>query len=155
MRISEPRADNHCFGCGGGNPHGLRLAFEVDDDEPRAYGRFRLGPEFQGAPGLAHGGIVAAILDEAMSKLNHGVHAMTAELHIEYRKPVPLGEEIVVEASCRNRSGRNRLLAGEIRNAAGEVLARGEGRFVELDPARLKKMAEDSAGRSTEVYRFE
>ena len=155
MRISEPRAGNHCFGCGGGNAHGLRLAFEVDDAEPRARGRFRLGPEWQGAPGLAHGGIVAAILDEAMSKLNHGVQAMTAELHIEYCKPVPLGEDIFVEAFCRSRNGRNRLLTGEIRNAAGEVLARGEGRFVELDPARLKKMVEESAVRSAEAYRFE
>jgi acyl-coenzyme A thioesterase PaaI-like protein len=148
MRVSEARADNHCFGCGGGNVHGLRLVFEVDDDEPRARGRFRLGQEWQGAPGLAHGGIVAAILDEAMSKLNHGVAAMTAELHIEYRKPIPLGDEIVVEAFCRSRSGRNRLLAGEIRNVAGEVLARGEGRFVELGAARAKIMAEEISART-------
>jgi acyl-coenzyme A thioesterase PaaI-like protein len=148
MRKTELRAENYCFGCGGGNAHGLRLIFDVDDAVPRAIGHFRLAREFQGAEGVVHGGVVAAILDEAMGKLHHGVKAMTAHLVIEYRRPVPVGEEIIVEAVQKERKGRNLLHSGEIRNAAGEVLARGEARFVELDEARLKKLAEENAARA-------
>ena len=79
-----------------------------------------------------HGGIIALLLDEAMGKLNrfHDVRAVTAELSVEYLRPVPVDEEIAVEAEEVSRDGRNLLHRGEIRNAAGKVLARGKGRFV-------------------------
>jgi len=79
-----------------------------------------------------HGGIIALLLDEAMGKLNrfHDVRAVTAELSVEYLRPVPVDEEIAVEAEEVSREGRNLTYRGEIRNAAGKVLARGKGRFV-------------------------
>lgn len=128
----EPKQDNPCFGCGGANSRGMRLVFEKDDQRRRITGRFRLGAEYQGGVGYLHGGIIALLLDEAMGKLNrfHDVRAVTAELTVEYLRPVPVEEEITVEAEEVSREGRNLMHRGEIRNAAGKVLARGRGRFV-------------------------
>ena len=136
--MTEPNPQNPCFGCGGGNPRGMQLVFERDEEQQRIRGRFRLGPEYQGGPGFLHGGIIATVLDEALGKMNrfHGATAVTAELSIEYLRPIRVDEEIVVEAFHLERNGRQLWHAGEIRNAAGQVLARGKGRFVVIDPEK-------------------
>jgi uncharacterized protein (TIGR00369 family) len=97
---------------------------------------FRLGAEHAGGPGIAHGGIIATLLDEAMGKVNRfrGVRTVTAELTIQYVRPAPVEEEIVVEARDVEKNGRSLYHTGEMRNAQGEVLARGRGRFVEVAP---------------------
>jgi uncharacterized protein (TIGR00369 family) len=132
----ESKADNPCFGCGGANARGMRLVFERDNEQRRIIGRFRLGAEYQGGTGFLHGGIIALLLDEAMGKMNrfHDVRAVTAELSVEYLRPVPVEEEITVEAQEISRQGRNLLHRAEIRSTAGKVLARGKGRFVVIEP---------------------
>ncbi|MGH9535401.1 MAG: PaaI family thioesterase [Terriglobales bacterium] len=131
-----PRRDNRCFGCGGANPRGMQLTFEQDHEQRRIRGRFRLGPDYQGSGGMAHGGILAVLVDEAMGKLArfHQVRAVTAELRLEYLRPTPVDAEIVVEAEEAGREGRNLLQRAEIRSATGEVLVRAQGRFVILPP---------------------
>jgi uncharacterized protein (TIGR00369 family) len=138
--MTEPNPANSCFGCGGGNSRGMKLAFDQDTERRRIVGRFRLGAEYQGGPGFIHGGIIATVLDEAMGKVCRfsDVRAMTVELTIEYLRPVPVDEEIQVEAYQNRRNGRQLFHQGEIRNAAGELLARGRGRFVVVDPAKFK-----------------
>ena len=118
----------------------MKLAFDQDAERRRIVGRFRLGAEYQGGPGFIHGGIIATVLDEAMGKVCRfsDVRAMTAELTIEYVRPVPVDEEIQVEAYQNQRNGRQLFHQGEIRNAAGELLARGRGRFVVVDPAKFR-----------------
>ena len=108
---------------------------EQDDARQRIVGRFRLGEEYQGGSGFLHGGIIALLLDEAMGKAArfHGAHAVTADLRIEYKKPIRVNTEIVVEGFVTRREGRQLYHEGEIRNEAGELLARGEGRFVVID----------------------
>ncbi len=135
----QPNPANLCFGCGGGNPRGMKLAFEQDTKRQRIVGRFRLGREYQGGPGFIHGGIIATVLDEAMGKVCRfsDLRAMTAELTIEYLQPVPVDEEIHVEACQNQRNGRQLFHQGEIRNAAGALLARGRGRFVVVDPPKI------------------
>jgi acyl-coenzyme A thioesterase PaaI-like protein len=147
MRL-EPKPDNPCFGCGGANTRGMKLAFEQDDAGQRIHGRFRLGIDYCGGPDFIHGGIIATVLDEAMGKVSRfrQVHAVTAELVIEYLKFVGVDEELVVEAHEVEKNGRVLHRTGEIRNSKGELLARGRGRFVEIDPARIgRRSATDSA----------
>lgn len=112
----------------------MRLVFEQDDAARCIRGTFRLGAEYSGGAGFLHGGIIALLLDEAMGKVNRfrGLRAVTAELNIEYLRPVPVEQEIVVEAREIEKNGRSLFHAGEIRNANGDVLARGRGRFVEI-----------------------
>ncbi|HET8924443.1 MAG TPA: PaaI family thioesterase [Candidatus Acidoferrum sp.] len=128
----EPNPSNKCFGCGGSNAGGMKLTFEQDNVSRRIVGRFVLGERYQGGAGFAHGGIIAVLLDEAMGKVCRfrEVRAVTAELTVEYLKPVSVEKEIIVEGHELEHKGRNLFLAGEIRNAEGEVLARGRGRFV-------------------------
>ena len=127
-----PNPANKCFGCGGDNAGGMKLTFEQDNVNRKIVGRFVLGERYQGGGGFAHGGIIAALLDEAMGKACRfrEVRAVTAELRVEYLKPVNVQGEIVVEGRETERKGRNLFMTGEIRNGAGEVLARGKGRFV-------------------------
>jgi len=136
----DPNPNNPCFGCGGANPSGMKLAFEQDDARQRIVGRFRLGEVYQGGSGFLHGGIIALLLDEAMGKAArfHAEHAVTAELRIEYKRPIPAGSEIVVEGFVTRREGRQLYHEGEIRNEAGDLLARGEGRFVIIDREKYK-----------------
>jgi len=128
----EPNPSNKCFGCGGDNAGGMKLTFEQDNVKRRIVGRFVLGERYQGGGGFAHGGIIALLLDEAMGKVCRfrEVRAVTAELSVEYLKPVSVDKEIIVEGHEARQEGRNLFLVGEIRNEAGEVLARGHGRFV-------------------------
>lgn len=128
----EPNPSNKCFGCGGDNAGGMKLTFEQDNVNRRIVGRFVLGERYQGGGGFAHGGIIALLLDEAMGKVCRfrEVRAVTAELTVEYLKPVSVEKEIIVEGRETELKGKNLFLAGEIRDADGEVLAKGRGRFV-------------------------
>jgi uncharacterized protein (TIGR00369 family) len=133
MITLAPNPTNHCFGCGGANDHGMKLTFVQDNDKRRIIGRFVLGERYQGGGGMGHGGIIATLLDEAMGKVCRfrEVRAVTAELSVEYLKPVSAQEEIVVEGwEEADQKGRNLFHVGEIRNSAGDVLARGRARFV-------------------------
>src|ERR1700722_843416 len=136
----DPKPDNPCFGCGGANARGMKLAFEQDDVRQRIVGRFRLGAEYQGGSGYLHGGIIALLLDEAMGKAArfHSEHAVTAELHVEYKRPIPADSEIVVEGFVTRREGRQLYHEGEIRDVDGKLLARGEGRFVIIDREKYR-----------------
>jgi uncharacterized protein (TIGR00369 family) len=152
----DPKPDNPCFGCGGANPRGMKLAFEQDDARQRIVGRFRIGEEFQGGSGFVHGGIIAVLLDEAMGKAArfYGEPAVTAELRVEYKRPVPVNAEIVVEGFVTRRDGRQLYHEGEIRNAAGDLLARGEARFVIIDREKYREKwngAKDTADARTKT----
>jgi uncharacterized protein (TIGR00369 family) len=127
-----PNPENKCFGCGGANDGGMKLTFTQDNVGRRIVGKFVLGPRYQGGGGMGHGGIIAVLLDEAMGKVCRfrDARAVTAELTIQYLKPVRVEEEITVEAYETGVAGRNIFQTGEIRNAVGDVLARGKARFV-------------------------
>src|SRR6202790_3799966 len=125
--MSQLDPANSCFGCGGGNARGMRLAFELDEANHRVIGRFRLGPEYLGGTGFIHGGIIATVLDEVMSKVSRfsNVRAVTAELTVEYLLPVRVDEEVRVEGFATRREGRQLYHEGEVRDATGNLLARG------------------------------
>jgi uncharacterized protein (TIGR00369 family) len=134
----KPRP-NFCFGCGKDNPQGMRLKFVVDADQRRTTCTFRLSKRYQGPPGHTHGGIITVILDEAMSKVNklRSVIALTKRMEIEFLRPVPLGVELTAVGYERGVRGRKHRNVAEIRNAAGEILARGTGLFIAVDAAKM------------------
>jgi uncharacterized protein (TIGR00369 family) len=135
--LLEPNPTNICFGCGGANQRGMKLTFEQDDGARCIRGRFRIDDQYAGGPGMVHGGIIATLLDEAMGKVNRfrGLRAVTAELNVEYVRPVPVGQEIAIEAREVKVDGHDLYHEGEIRNARGDLLARGRARFVTLPSA--------------------
>jgi uncharacterized protein (TIGR00369 family) len=131
----------------------MKLTFEQDDTARRIRGAFRLGKEYEGGTGFIHGGIIATVLDEAMGKVARfrGVPAVTAELVIEYLKPVPVDADLVIEAYEVEKTGRSLHLAGEIRTRDGVVLARGRGRFVILDWNRSGRKSGDAGASALEA----
>jgi uncharacterized protein (TIGR00369 family) len=129
---------NYCFACGKDNRDGMHLKFSIDENERKAICRFKLPRRYWGPPKHAHGGIIATILDEAMGKVNklRNVIALTSRIEIQYLKPVPLGKALVTEGWEQSVRGRRHVNVGEIRDGAGEVLARGRGVFIAIDPHR-------------------
>jgi uncharacterized protein (TIGR00369 family) len=139
-------AVNHCFGCGAANESGLRLKFFVDDEQ-QIICTVRLARRFEGPPGYAHGGIIATLLDEAMSKANrqHGITAMTRQMEVEYLRPVPLRQPITVIGRRTSHQGRKHYCEAEIADAAGAVLARGKALFIAVDRNQLPQQANAEA----------
>ena len=117
----------------------MRLKFVHEEAAKRFVAHFRLGRRFTGPPRHAHGGIIAAILDEAMSKPSklRNVLAPTVELAVRYLKPVPLGERLTAAGWEVRVRGHVHLRAAEIRNQRGELLATGRGKFKAVDVDRM------------------
>lgn len=124
---------------GNNNPDGMRLRFTYDEERNCYVCRFRLDKRYTGPPGHCHGGIIATILDEAMGKVNklRQVVALTSEITINYLKPVPLNKPLRVESREVKVKGRRHVNMAEILNQTGEVLARGRGLFIAIDPHQM------------------
>jgi acyl-coenzyme A thioesterase PaaI-like protein len=86
----------------------------------------------QGYRDIAQGGIVMMLLDEIMAHACRfsGERAMTASMQTRFRKPVPLGRELVLRAQVTSRRRNVLFLEASIALADGTVLATGEGTFV-------------------------
>ena len=132
---------NYCFACGQSNPEGMRLKFTLDEARQTFVCKFRLSKRYTGPPGYCHGGIIATILDDAMGKLNklRQVLAVTAQMKVDFLRPVPLNQPLRVDSRELRVRGRRHFNMAEILNEKGEVLARSRGVFVAIDPKRLAK----------------
>lgn len=130
---------NWCFACGKDNPHGMHLKFSLDRERRHFVSNFRLGKRYTGPPGHCHGGIIATVLDDAMSKLNklRDLVAATSRMTVEYLKPVPLHMPLRVESREISKRGRRLTRVAEILDEKGTVLARSRGVFVIIDPTRV------------------
>jgi len=120
-----------CFVCGTENPHSIGLTWYVDDDGVMS-SEFTLNQAQQGPPGHAHGGASAAILDEAMGLVvwaaGHKVAAVNLE--INYHKPLPLNQPLVLEARITQMDERKIFSAGEIKLADSTIAVSGRGIYV-------------------------
>jgi len=126
-------AQNHCFGCGQANPAGLKLEFSKTAENV-VVSHAIVSENYEGPPGYLHGGIIATLLDEAMSKANRaqGVTAMTRQMQVEYLRPVPSGSSIRIEGSVTRSEGRKHWTEACIQNAEGVVLAHATGLFIAI-----------------------
>ena len=100
------------------------------------------GSKAQGPPGHAHGGAVAAVLDEAMGGASwlNGFTAMTAKLEINYHKALPLETEAYVETWVENTFKNKIQICGKIVSAECIVFAESRGLFIEKSIAHFKSM---------------
>jgi uncharacterized protein (TIGR00369 family) len=130
-----------CFGCGDRNTEGLQIEFEIEG--VRAIGRFTPRQSHQGFPGVAHGGIAAAALDEAMGWAMYAASAwaMTVRMEVRYRRPLSLGEEVIVTAEVTRDRGRRIEAEAHIDTPGGEKIAEATGLFLrmpEKDSAKIQ-----------------
>jgi uncharacterized protein (TIGR00369 family) len=119
-----------CFVCGNENPHSIGITWFIEDGVMTA--EFTLTEAQQGPPGHAHGGASAAILDEAMGLIvwaaGHKVAAVNLE--INYHKPLPLNQPLILEARISQVDERKVFSVGEIRLADSTVAVSGRGIYV-------------------------
>ncbi len=124
--------DHGCFGCGDRNPVGLHLKFFRQGDYIQA--EFNPSVTHEGYIHMMHGGIVATLLDEAMSwaVIDRGHLAVTARMEVQYRQPVPVTETLTVVGRVDRDRRRAIEASGEIRNKAGDILAESKGLFMRV-----------------------
>jgi uncharacterized protein (TIGR00369 family) len=133
--VAEPiRHHDLCFGCGQANLFGLQLEVEPSSDGGVS-GRFFVKQDHQGPPGYAHGGVIAAALDEAMALLlfGEGTFAVTGGLEIDLLAPAPVGAFVEVSARREGVGERTVKLAAEARGEDDKTLATATGTFVRVD----------------------
>jgi len=128
-------AQNRCFGCGPANPGGLHLEFFLAEDQS-VVSLPVISNDYEGPQGYVHGGVIATLLDETMSKAirARGHIAMTRHLEIDYLRPVPSGTPIRLEGRLTKNEGRKLWAEARVLNAEGKTLAEGNGLFIEIRP---------------------
>lgn len=125
-----PFGDGGCFGCSRSNPDGLQLRFYRDGNEVSA--AYTVPDRFHGAPGVAHGGIVATILDEfscAAAVFLGGHRVVTGELSIRYEKPCPVETEVRVRARIADATHARYLVVEAEIELDGTRLVKSTGKF--------------------------
>jgi uncharacterized protein (TIGR00369 family) len=126
--------DQYCYACGRLNPHGLQLRFRRDG----ALGvvtSYRPKPEDQGFPGVFHGGVLAALMDEAMAWSMYAaerVMGVTAKMEMKYRRQVPLDGELTVRGRITRIRGRRIEVEATIFDAEEQRLVESNALFLRL-----------------------
>lgn len=126
-----------CFGCGPDNPAGIGLRMRVDGDLVRA--ELTFDARHQGAPGLAHGGAIAAALDDLFGGVlvMLAAPAVTANLNVDFRAPVPLEEPLALSACCDRADGRKLRMSATV-ELGGAVLTEATALFLRVDIAHFE-----------------
>ena len=147
MELNDTSSYQRCFVCGHRNPYGLHLFFRLDQNTIVA--DFQPREEHQGFPGVNHGGIVAAVLDEALGRTsllgNNQEWNMTGRLEVRYRRYVPYGPLLRVRATLDSER-RSALQASGVLTLADDesvVLAEGHGTFLPLSPDTVNTILKD------------
>jgi acyl-coenzyme A thioesterase PaaI-like protein len=147
IRRKQPNS-RHCFVCGLESPVGLKLSFYAAG-AGRTEAEYAVPQRYQGYPGVVHGGIVAAMLDEvagrAVMSEDFEHFMMTARLDIRYRKPVPVETRLQLSGWVDRRSGRTAKARGELRLPDGSLAAEAEAVLIDLpggpvDPETLQAL---------------
>ena len=138
-----------CFVCGMDNDSGLQMRFyETGPGEVTA--EYEVPDRYQGYPGVVHGGIVAAMLDEVAGRAQMGDDPprfmYTARLNIRYRKHVPTDELLRIVGRIGKRRGRTTTATGVIYGPEGELLAEAEALLVDMPSDVLQSTDLDALG---------
>jgi acyl-coenzyme A thioesterase PaaI-like protein len=121
-----------CWVCDPSNPAGLRVPFHLDEDAHLVTASLRLGAGHSGAPEVVHGGVLAALCDDAMAWVALAETrrlALTAEMRLRYLAPVPVDREFTVTARLIGSHGRQLWLMAEVQSG-DTVCVRAESRAV-------------------------
>ena len=128
-----PSHFGHCFGCGDLHPTGLHFT-AVAGENLDLTGNFTVTENHQGAPGLAHGGLLSLAFDEALGKLMWLIRspAVTGRLETDFMKPVPIGTTLHISAQITGQVKRKVYTEaiGRLNGPDGEIAVRAAALFV-------------------------
>lgn len=125
-----------CFVCGVGNSRGLKMTFHRD--EGRVYAHVTLPTWAVGFSGVAHGGLVATLLDEVMGWCANCAlksPTVTAEMTVRYRQPTPVNEELLLEADVIKSRGALAYVSGRLLRSDGTLCASSTGKHMRTPSA--------------------
>jgi acyl-coenzyme A thioesterase PaaI-like protein len=127
-----PHHDPTCWGCGD-NTNGLRLPLPELEGATEYEATFSFDERHQGGPGIVHGGLVAAALDEACGLLAtwHRFPSVTARIFVRYRRPVPINRALLLRAWVSGARGRRLHVDGHLRDGE-EILAEARCAFLHV-----------------------
>jgi acyl-coenzyme A thioesterase PaaI-like protein len=123
-----------CFVCGKSNPKSIGIVWQLATGN-QIFASFEFSDFQQGPPGFVHGGASAAVMDEAMglAVFHSGYKAVTANLSIDYRKPIPLGKTVKIHAVMDGKTERRIIALGEIVLPDGSVAVSAKGIYAEAN----------------------
>lgn len=138
MRRQKQASARNCFVCGVHNPTSLHLKF-YQTRAGEVSSEFIVEESYQGYPGIVHGGIAAAILDEAAGRALMGIFPprfmVTARLEVKYRSRIPVGQPLHVTGRVLQDRGRLARAWSGLYNSSDELLAEAEVLLVDMpDP---------------------
>jgi acyl-coenzyme A thioesterase PaaI-like protein len=127
-----PHHDPACWGCGD-NPDGLQLPRPTEEGIERYEATVTFGERHQAGPGIVHGGLVAAALDEACGLLAtwHRFPTVTARIFVRYRRPVVINRPLTLTAHLSESRGRRIHVDAQLRDG-DEVVAESRGAFLHV-----------------------
>lgn len=133
LEQTRAAAHSHCFFCGTEHPAGPRLEFHASGDGSVS-ARFEGGTVFEGYPETLHGGVVAALLDSAMTNclFSRGIVAVTAEMTVRFLNPVRLDQPAEVTAAVAMVRGPLYCMRAELAQGPG-LMARAQATFMRSD----------------------
>ncbi|HLE22717.1 MAG TPA: PaaI family thioesterase [Anaerolineales bacterium] len=140
-RIKQPSSST-CFICGVENSQGLRLSFY--ETGPDTVETTAVVPEYlQGYPGVTHGGIVTALLDEVTLRaavIGQPEHLMvTGKIEVRFRQNVPIGVPLRVIGTLLERKRRAARTRGEVILPDGTIGAEAEAILMDHPQSGLSR----------------
>ena len=152
--MNKQANSRYCFVCGLDNGNGLKMKF-FEDEPGKVSANITVPAHFQGYPGIVHGGIIAAMLDEVSGRTitndEYSRWMVTASLSIRYRKPVPVEKPLHLVGILKNDSGLVARVRGEIFDEDGTLLAEAEA-VLAVIPKDLKESLDKMPVEDWRVY---
>jgi len=132
--VRKVAADSACFVCGADNDIGLQAVFLTDAETDTSRAEIQLTAAYQGWQDVIHGGILAALLDEACIYACRGQadQCVTAELQVRFRKPVPVGARVAVTGQLTDCSRKVWQAASQVK-VDGDLYAEATAKVFVLD----------------------
>lgn len=138
--ISRQDNSRMCLICGLDNNSGVKAPFYNMEDGSVA-SVFMFAPHHQSYPGRTHGGMISTMLDELMGRVlwvdDYGKYAVTMNMSIKFRKPVPYNVPLKARAYTTKSTSRYYIAKGQIFDENNNILAEGEGSYFILPPDKV------------------
>jgi acyl-coenzyme A thioesterase PaaI-like protein len=131
--MKQLQDNQRCYVCGKKNPAGLAVDFDIDRETRSISARFIPADTHQGYEGIVHGGILSALLDEAMVKLafSLGIPAVTAEMTVKFKAPASPGEELSISGRLK-RETHGLIEAEAVIKKGPVVIAEAKGKLLRI-----------------------
>lgn len=148
IRNRQPNSD-FCFVCGRNNPSGLYMSF-FDNGENEVFSEYSVSEDYQGYPGIVHGGVVAAMLDEVVARVSmigdphHFM--MSVKMEVKFRYPVPTETPLHIVGKVVRMRGRLGKAVGEILLPDGKVAAQSAMTLADVPEKMIDNADIDALG---------